>query len=228
MATQKQVFTEITESIDRCNHTLPGLIQFLKNGFQKLENASGGGGGGSEVSWTQIQATGTKIAEIEIDGDKTNVYAPTGATPTISVKAEDVAYSNTVSGLTADNCQEAIDELKSLIPSGAGSVEITSDGTKTWTVFLSELLALVDLSKVSYKSYILDSAHFLYTMNFCNKTTGSVNLIYVNEYMTTQDVLIHDMIRIGTVNVKYSASGATVTNNSQNLVPNGLTLTLYY
>lgn len=113
MATQKQVFTEITESIDRCNHTLPGLIQFLKNGFQKLENASGGGGGGSTVEWTQIQATGTKIAEIEIDGDKTSVYAPTGATPTISVNAEDVAYSNTVSSLSATNVQDAIDEVSS-------------------------------------------------------------------------------------------------------------------
>lgn len=137
MATQKQVFTEITESIDRCNHTLPGLIQFLKNGFKKLENASGGGGGGSEVAWTQTQATGTKIAEIEIDDVSTNVYVPavsatqiqtTGTkiasltigsdttdlyapTTSVSVQAEDVAYSNTVSGLTATNVQGAIDEL---------------------------------------------------------------------------------------------------------------------
>ena len=144
MATQKQVFTEITESIDRCNHTLPGLIQFLKNGFQKLENATGGGGGGSTVGWTQTQAqaTGTKIAEIEIDGDTTNVYAPavsatqiqsTGTkiasltigadttdlyapTTSVSVQAEDVAYSNTVSSLSATNVQDAIDELAQGVP----------------------------------------------------------------------------------------------------------------
>jgi len=77
MATQKQVFTEAHENIDKANHTTSGLIEYLRYIFGKLENASGGGGGGSEVSWTQIQATGTKIAEIEIDGDKTSVYAPT-------------------------------------------------------------------------------------------------------------------------------------------------------
>ena len=39
-----------------------------------------GGGGGSVVTWTQIQtSTGaTKIAEIDIDGSKTDVYAPSG------------------------------------------------------------------------------------------------------------------------------------------------------
>ena len=38
----------------------------------------GGGGGGDTVTWTQIQATGTKIAEIDINGTSTDVYAPTG------------------------------------------------------------------------------------------------------------------------------------------------------
>lgn len=36
-----------------------------------------GGGGGTDVEWTQIVQSGTKIAEIEIDGNTTNVYAPT-------------------------------------------------------------------------------------------------------------------------------------------------------
>lgn len=101
MATQKQVFTEITESIDRCNHTLPGLIQFLKNGFKKLENASGGGGGGSEVSWTQIQATGTKIAEIEIDDVSTNVYMPAVSATQIQTTGTKIA-SLTIGSDTTD------------------------------------------------------------------------------------------------------------------------------
>lgn len=42
---------------------------------------TGGGGGGSIVGWNQIQtSTGaTKIAEITIDGNKTDVYAPNGS-----------------------------------------------------------------------------------------------------------------------------------------------------
>ena len=34
--------------------------------------------GGDSVEWTQIQASGTKIAEIEINGTTTDVYAPNG------------------------------------------------------------------------------------------------------------------------------------------------------
>lgn len=33
---------------------------------------------GSVVEWTQTQASGTKIAEIDIDGTTTDVYAPSG------------------------------------------------------------------------------------------------------------------------------------------------------
>ena len=43
-----------------------------------IYSISGGGGGGSEVEWTQLVSTGTKIAEIEIDGTTTDVYAPSG------------------------------------------------------------------------------------------------------------------------------------------------------
>lgn len=37
-----------------------------------------GSGGGSNVSWTQLVTSGTKIATIEIDGVQTDVYAPSG------------------------------------------------------------------------------------------------------------------------------------------------------
>lgn len=55
---------------------------------------TGGGGGGSVVGWNQIQtSTGaTKIAEITIDGSKTDVYAPQGG-----------GGSSTLSGLTDVN-----------------------------------------------------------------------------------------------------------------------------
>ena len=76
MATQKQVFTEAHENIDKANHTTSGLIEYLRYIFGKLENASGGGGGGDTVSWDQKVLSGTEIAEIDISGDKTKVYAP--------------------------------------------------------------------------------------------------------------------------------------------------------
>ena len=46
--------------------------------YSLWQGGSGGGGGGSSVSWNQIQTSGNKIAEVTIDGTKTDVYAPTG------------------------------------------------------------------------------------------------------------------------------------------------------
>lgn len=43
------------------------------------EMGSGGGGSGDTVAWTQIQQTGTKIAEININGTSQDVYAPQGS-----------------------------------------------------------------------------------------------------------------------------------------------------
>lgn len=46
-----------------------------------------------------------------------------------SVDAEDVAYDNTVSGLTATDVQDAIDELKADIPTSMASSAVTYDNT---------------------------------------------------------------------------------------------------
>ena len=97
MATQKQVFKEIREKIDSSNHTLTGLIQFLKDGFGKLENASGGGGGGSTVSFTQTATSGGECGTITIDGDATKIYAPLPYKATSAVSASIGATSATVS-----------------------------------------------------------------------------------------------------------------------------------
>lgn len=69
------------------------------------------GGGGSTVSWNQIITSGTKIAEVSVDGNKTDVYAPTGGSGGSS-SASDITYDNSTSGMTATNVQDAIDEQK--------------------------------------------------------------------------------------------------------------------
>lgn len=43
-----------------------------------IDYAGGSGGSGDTVSWSQIQQSGTKIAEIEINGTSQNVFAPSG------------------------------------------------------------------------------------------------------------------------------------------------------
>lgn len=98
------------------------------------------GGGSGSVSWEQIVLTGTKIAEITINGEVTEVYAPNGGGSGSSVSwneiqltgvkiaeitidgttydvyapdpdASDIDYDNSTSGLVATNVQSAIDEV---------------------------------------------------------------------------------------------------------------------
>lgn len=61
------------------NLTTPtdGQVLTYDNANSEWVNANPSGGGDS-VSWNQIQASGTQIAEIEINGVTTNVYAPSG------------------------------------------------------------------------------------------------------------------------------------------------------
>lgn len=42
-----------------------------------MEKIDQGGGGGDSVSWNQIQTSGDKIAEIDVNGTTTDVYSPT-------------------------------------------------------------------------------------------------------------------------------------------------------
>lgn len=50
-------------------------MDIIDTKMKEIEDA-GGSGSGSSVEWKQITTSGTKIAEVTIDGNKTNVYAP--------------------------------------------------------------------------------------------------------------------------------------------------------
>lgn len=52
--------------------------QAFNDNMDAIDNNLGGGGGGDSVTWTQIQQSGTKIAEISINGVSTDVFAPDG------------------------------------------------------------------------------------------------------------------------------------------------------
>ena len=104
MATMKQVFGAMKKGLSTGNFTLNGLVQTLQNYCEQLENSTGGGGGGSTVTYTQTATSGGECGTINIDGDATKIYAPLQ-------NAAGVGYDNSSSGLTADDVQEAIDEL---------------------------------------------------------------------------------------------------------------------
>lgn len=109
------------------------------------------GGGSGSVSWDQIVTTGTKIAEITINGEVTEVYAPSGGGSGSSVswneiqltgvkiaeitidgttyevyapdpEAADIDYDNSTSGLVATDVQAAIDEVYAETSANTGNI----------------------------------------------------------------------------------------------------------
>ena len=109
------------------------------------------GGGPGSVSWDQIVLTGTKIAEITINGEVTEVYAPNGGGSGSSVSwneiqttgvkiaeitidgttydvyapnpaAADIDYDNSTSGLVATKVQGAIDEVYAETSANTGDI----------------------------------------------------------------------------------------------------------
>lgn len=102
----------------KCQENARAIAQQMKNS---------GGGSGSEVTVTQVLASGTKIATIKVDDASTDLYCETvPATP----EADDIVYDNTDSGLTATNVQDAIDEIAQ---GGSGGTTWTLVGTQTGT-----------------------------------------------------------------------------------------------
>lgn len=89
---------------------------------------------GSDVSWTQVQLTGTKIAEIEIDGVSTNVYTPSVPTNTSDLTNDsnfvaDATYVHTDNNYTTTEKNK----LSGLVaveanPSGTASTDLTKIG----------------------------------------------------------------------------------------------------
>ena len=57
------------------------------------------GGGGSSVSWNQLQTSGSKIAELTIDGTKTDVYAPTGGSGGGGGRTKQTLYTNSTTSV---------------------------------------------------------------------------------------------------------------------------------
>ena len=150
-----------------------------------------------------------------------------GKTIQISVKAEDVAYNNSVSGLTATDVQAAVDELKSLIGGGgAGSVSVTSDGVKTYSQVLNELHALVDFSKINRNSMLIYEYGGTTSM-FQIRDYASNRVSFTNLRPYTGGVY-GDIYDIKAASEFARTSGTTYTDNSSATSSSGEVITIYY
>jgi len=196
MATQKQVFSEAHENIDKANHTTSGLIDYLRYIFGKLENASGGGGG-SEVSYTQTLTTGSECGTITIDGDSTKIYAPTPTAPTEVEVTQVIATGTKIATISVDDVSTDI-----YAPAGGGS---GASFTKLWenqsptsrfsaqSIDLSssnyDLLMIVfrmDTSRAYTKSVIIPKGGSAY-LDFGYYTSADNQVTYYRTIASTDD-----------------------------------------
>ena len=101
------------------------------------ELANGGGGGGSEVTWTQLTQSGTKIAEIDIDGTTTNVYAPTsgGASALSGLSDVDLTSPTNGQGLIYDSTNS--EWVNGDVGDSVSVTQTLGSGTKVGTVTIN-------------------------------------------------------------------------------------------
>lgn len=89
---------------------------------------------GSPVSAVKVSGAGLETGDFVINSNvpcivKGGVLTVLAGGGSSTVLAEDVTYDNTVSGLTATDVQDAIDELKADIPTGFSASAISYDNT---------------------------------------------------------------------------------------------------
>lgn len=89
---------------------------------------------GSPVTAVKVSGAGLETGDFVINSNvpciiKGSVLTVLAGGGSSTVIAEDVPYDNTGSGLTATDVQDAIDELKSDIPTGFSATAITYDNT---------------------------------------------------------------------------------------------------
>ncbi len=79
------------------------------------------------VSWNQIQQSGTKIAQITINGTSTDVYAPTGGGGFSALIVITAATGQTVTVSKGGDTYTAVE-------TSSGTYEVSVDSMGTWTV----------------------------------------------------------------------------------------------
>lgn len=95
-------------------------------------------------------------------------YPGTAGTTPGTIAASDVTYDNTTSGLTADDVQEAIDEVDGNLDTLSGKVYKTDDSTET-TIASDDLLPIYDTSATAAKKITV--------ANVVSGTVSNLNLV---------------------------------------------------
>lgn len=200
--------------------------------------------GGSVYTALTSLTAGTAFASLTLNTDYKNSdtlveqikEAIEGAT------AAGTSYDNTASHLTADNVQEAIDEVVDMIAAGYllttthVDPEVTADGVKTYRDLLTELFALVDTAMAAedYPAFILA------WLNVNGQFATNVNGLrpYGRSATTEFQTITSDATSITTSHVEFKAttsvyrevvlagSGNTFTDKTNEVPTSGLKISV--
>lgn len=154
-----------------------------------------------DMKWKQIDTTYAGKA-YQVEAEEINLHGEVNITGSLSVNggslstptAADVSYDNTTSGLTADDVQEAIDEVNDKTPiiitaPVTNYVVSTAWGDIFWGGTTNDIEVAVPFDTADYNVLVSfvpsDSSIAIpvlrnidtnrYNVNFCRGTTGTIN-----------------------------------------------------
>lgn len=139
-----------------------------------------------------------------------------------TVSADDVTFDPT--GTTIPATATDVDKaLKALAPQG--SVQVASDGVKTYATLLTELYALVDFTKITSKSCLVINAEYLH-IGIYDTSNNTIGFTRVYEYSGGLGCIIAHMTA-ASKNLFYGPYNS-VTDIGAQVVPAGQTMTIEY
>ena len=128
----------------------------------------------------------------------------------------------------------AINEINAIVQ--PGSVSVTADGVKSYQQLFDALFALVDLSKVTYSTKLIQTVgannERVYTLTGFNKNPGSAFATFVSlntsgTNVTTTSIDLHESNSIR-YNGTIESGSATFTNASGTVATSGQVFTVKY
>lgn len=134
----------------------------------------------------------------------------------VAGSAADISYDNTSSGLTADDVQEAIDEIDSNLDTLDGKVYKTDDSTET-TIASDDLLPIYDTSATAAKKITVANVvkATVSNPNLLDNPWFTVNQRGQTSYTDSTGYCLDRWIRYSSLAVTVNADGSiTITNNS--------------
>lgn len=180
---------------------------------------TGGGGGGSIVTWTQIQLSGTKIAEVDIDGSTQDVYAPEGGGGGMLP----YLYIDSEAGATVTVVQP---DSTTITPTAAGSghweCELTG-GYGTYvihSVLSGQGDATLSLAVDTVKEYHVTDTHYDFTINVTAPSGSTVRIVGGGETYTgtgtgtSEAFAVHTPSTVYTVTATQIMDGNTKTDDA--------------